>query len=131
MQVAQGQELLAGPLDTELPTVLTGDLNSDAYGGGTPGQTDTPTYQNFIAAGFLDAWPSNRGQGESMTCCQGETLQNAQSSLSERIDFVLTRGMMTVQNAVRVGADPGKRTPSGLWPFDHAGVWATLRLKRS
>lgn len=131
IQVAQGQELLAGPLNSTLPTILIGDNNSDALGAGTPGVTDTPTYKNFLAAGFVDAWPSDRGKQDSVTCCQPETLQNAQSSLTERIDIVLTRGTVTASDATRVGADPQVRTPSGLWPSDHAGLSATLRLKRS
>lgn len=131
IQIAQSDELLAGPLETSLPTVLLGDLNSDAYGGGTPGQTDTPTYQNMLDAGFADAWPGGRGQDASYTCCQNEDLMNEASHLSERIDFVLTRGKITAQSATRLGADPAVRTPSGLWPSDHAGVAALLQVRRS
>ena len=130
IQEAQGAELLAGPLQTDLPTVLLGDLNSGAYGGGTPGQTQTPTYQNMLDAGFVDAWPNGRAQGESYTCCQAEDLMNEDSLLSERIDFVLTRGSITAKDAERLGADSDVRTPSGLWTSDHAGVSAHLRVKR-
>jgi endonuclease/exonuclease/phosphatase family metal-dependent hydrolase len=131
IQVAQANELLAGPLNTEMATVLTGDLDSDAYGKGTPGQTDTPTYQNMLAAGFIDAWPSDRTQEASDTCCQAEDLLHAESLLSERIDFVLTSGAISSQNAARVGANPDDKTSSGLWPSDHAGVAAVLRLQHA
>jgi hypothetical protein len=30
----------------------------------------------------------------------------------------------------RVGDQPGDRTPSGLWPSDHAGVIATLKIRK-
>lgn len=131
IQVAQGNELLTGPLNTDLATVLTGDLNSDANGRGRPGKTDTPTYQNMLAAGFSDAWPGSRSQAESGTCCQNENLLITESRLSERIDFVMTRGAISAQEVARVGANPDDRTPSGLWPSDHAGVSAVLRFKRS
>lgn len=135
VQVAQGAELLAGPLDTTLPTVLLGDLNSAAGGiGAVPGQSDTPTYETLRAAGFADAAVTKakkRGKKAGFTCCQDADLANAASTLSERIDFVLTRGGITASSANRVGADPGDRTPSGLWPSDHAGVRAVLHLTNS
>lgn len=130
VQVAQGAELLAGPLNTDMATILTGDFNSDAYGVGTPGQTDTPTYQNMLAAGFSDSWPGNRGKAESITCCQAENLRNAESAFDQRIDFVLIRGAISAQDATRIGANQSDKTPSGLWPSDHAGITATLRLKQ-
>ena len=131
IQVAQGNELLAGPLDTSLPTVLLGDLNSAADGiGAVPGQSDTPTYATMLAAGFADA-AVTKGERPGFTCCQAADLANATSHLSERVDFVLTRGEIEVSSANRVGDDPNARTPSGLWPSDHAGVWAVLHLTRS
>ena len=50
VQVAQANELLAGPANTRLPLILLGDFNSPAEG------TGTPTYANLLAAGFADAW---------------------------------------------------------------------------
>jgi hypothetical protein len=60
-------------------------------------------------------------------------LDNAASLLDVRVDLVLVRGGLGIGSAVRVGEDPDDRTPSGLWPSDHAGVVAglTLPLKRS
>lgn len=131
IQVAQGNELLAGPLDTPLPVVLVGDLNSAAGGGGTPGQSDTPTYNTMIAAGFVDAWTATRGESSGFTWGHAEDLRNSVPTLTERIDFILTRGDMRASSANRVGDAPGDRTPSGLWPSDHAGVWAVLHQQQS
>lgn len=130
VQELQGNELLAGPLNTKLPTVLLGDLNSAAGGvGATPG-TATRTYCNLLAAGFTDAWAAHRGRGPGFTCCQAPNLLNPVSTLTQRIDYVLYRGRgITAVSTHRVGASPADRTPSGLWPSDHAGVRSVLRLR--
>jgi endonuclease/exonuclease/phosphatase family metal-dependent hydrolase len=119
VQVAQGAELLAGPTATTLPVVLTGDLNSRADGLGTP------TYANLLAGGFTDAW-SAVGKGPGLTCCFAPSLLGP-PALDKRIDLVLARGVTPVRAEV-VGDEPDDRTSSGLWPSDHAGVVAKLRL---
>src|SRR5436190_2633974 len=128
VQVAQAAELIAGPANTALPVVLLGDLNSAAGAGGVPGESDTPTYRNMLAAGFLDAWTLTRASDAGLTCCQREDLSNPVPSLTERIDVVLMKGALTAVTAQRVGATARDRTPSGLWPSDHAGLWAAVRI---
>jgi hypothetical protein len=124
-QVLQGQEILDGPADTSLPTVLLGDLNS-AASGGVPGQSDTPTYGNFIAAGFADAWDVKHDGADGFTCCQTADLDDP-TALFERIDFVLARDM-EVSTATRIGEEEEDRTASGFWPSDHCGVRAVLHV---
>ena len=132
IQVAQGNELLAGPLDTDLPVVLVGDLNSAAESiGPVPPGNDTPTYANLLAAGFVDAAAGKKGKKQDLTCCQDVDLANTTSNLTLRIDFVLTRGGFTASAVKVVGDKQGDKTPSGLWPSDHAGVTAVLHLKKS
>ncbi|MDX3696493.1 endonuclease/exonuclease/phosphatase family protein [Streptomyces europaeiscabiei] len=129
VQEAQADELLDGPLDTGLPTVLLGDLNSAAGGvGATPG-TATQTYSHLLAAGFTDAWTATRGRNPGFTCCQTPGLRNPTSSLSQRIDYVLLRGSVNALTANLVGHTQADRTPSGLWPSDHAGVRSVLQLR--
>lgn len=128
VQIAQGQEILAGPGSTSLPVVLLGDLNSAAGAGGVPGESDTPTYANMLAAGFADAWSVKHGDDPGFTCCHAEDLLNLEPTLTERIDFVLLRGDIAVSTVVRIGHEVDDRTPSGLWPTDHAGVMAVLRV---
>jgi endonuclease/exonuclease/phosphatase family metal-dependent hydrolase len=121
-QRAQAQELLAGPASTDLPLLLMGDLNSPADGTGV-------TYNDLLAAGFSDAW-SEVGAGVGLTCCQDAKLLNPLSALYTRIDVVLFRGPLSPLGAHIVGDDPAARTPSGLWPSDHAGVAAVMRLTK-
>ena len=120
-QVAQGQELAAGPARTSLPTILLGDLNSRADG------TGTPTYANLLAAGFRDAWPQAHPKDTGLTCCHGDDLREVGGPFYSRIDYVLLKNGFRATAAGILGEDSRDRV-SGLWPSDHAGVWARLRL---
>jgi endonuclease/exonuclease/phosphatase family metal-dependent hydrolase len=120
VQVAQANELLAGPASTSLPLVFVGDYNSPADG------TGSATYGNLIAAGLQDSWTQVHPGEPGYTSTQNADLMNPTSLLSERIDLVLHRGGLTAISAELVGEDPADRTPSGLWPSDHAGIVATL-----
>jgi endonuclease/exonuclease/phosphatase family metal-dependent hydrolase len=122
-QVAQEKELVApgGPTRTNLPTVLLGDLNSRADG------TGTPTHANLLAEGFQDAWPQVHPADIGLTCCHGEHLREVGGPFYSRIDYVLLRNGFRAVAAGIMGESPGDRI-SGLWPSDHAGVWARLRL---
>ena len=126
VQVAQAAELL-GILSAESgPTVLVGDLNS------SPDGTPTPAARSFLEAGFQDSW-APKGDGD--TCCQDPSLTSPVSTLEKRFDLVFLRGFQLFEPGVRgsvhaklVGALKSDRTPSGLWPSDHAGVVADLQL---
>jgi endonuclease/exonuclease/phosphatase family metal-dependent hydrolase len=122
VQMLQADELLAGPLRTNLPTVLLGDLNSPADGSGTT------TYQKMVGGGFRDAWSSTHPGDPGFTCCHNETLTNPTSQHDERIDFVLTDAPWGHFSADILGEEPADRTPGGLWPSDHSGVVATVAL---
>ena len=125
-QEAQAQEFLAGPARTRGTVIATGDFNSAA----DPGPTDdtTTTYADLTSGWFKDAWWANPGD-PGFTCCQNGTLSNPTSQLASRIDLVLTRGRVSTRSARVVGDTliPGA-TSLPLWPSDHAGVVATLRL---
>ena len=121
VQTAQGNELLAGPLNTPLQTVLVCDCNSAADG------SNTPTYANLIAGGMQDAWTAvNSSTGD--TCCQNELLTNSASQLDERIDLVLMRNGVKAKSATVRGATPFRTSPAPLWASDHAGVSAELKV---
>jgi endonuclease/exonuclease/phosphatase family metal-dependent hydrolase len=120
-QIAQGEELAQDRgLITTRPTILLGDLNSRADGGGTP------TYANLLAAGFRDAWTQARPNDVGLTCCHGEDLREGGGAFYSRIDYVLARKFRGVAAGI-VGEEARDRL-AGLWPSDHAGVWARLRL---
>lgn len=120
-QIAQGAELAAGPANTRLPTILLGDLNSRADGSGTP------TYASLRAAGFRDAWADAHPDDFGLTCCFGELLDEPGSPFYSRIDYVLHKNGFRAVAATVVGEEPRDRV-AGLWPSDHAGVSARLRL---
>lgn len=120
-QIAQGTELAAGPANTRLPTILLGDLNSRADG------TGTPTYASLRAAGFRDAWADAHPNDIGLTCCFGELLNEPPTPFYSRIDYVLHKNGFRAVAATVVGEETRDRI-SGLWPSDHAGVAARLRL---
>ena len=122
VQTAQGNELLAGPLNTTKQTVLVCDCNSAADG------STTPTYGNLRAGGFGDAWINANGSATGYSCCQNELLTNSTSLNHERIDLVLTRNGVKTKAAAVVGGSPFRSSPAPLWASDHAGVTAELKV---
>jgi endonuclease/exonuclease/phosphatase family metal-dependent hydrolase len=117
-------------------TVVMGDLNSDAAADpSAPSYTDT--YGNLVAAGFTDVWQQgpHPSRESGVTCCQEDGTEPRVPS--ERIDFVLFRSSTPWADngnhrgyfrAEVIGSDEADRTPSGVWPSDHAGIVASLRL---
>jgi endonuclease/exonuclease/phosphatase family metal-dependent hydrolase len=122
VQEAQARELVAGPLAGGRTTIALGDFNS-AAGGST-----TASYGILRAAGFDDAWSELTRRRPGFTCCQAELLDNPLSQLHERVDLVLLGEGAKAKEARLVGEDPADRI-AGLWPSDHAGVVATVRLR--
>ncbi|HEV8374232.1 MAG TPA: endonuclease/exonuclease/phosphatase family protein [Actinomycetota bacterium] len=120
----QAAELAAALAGSRHPVVLVGDLNS------TPDDL-AGAYGTFAGAGYADAWVAVQGAAGGFTSGQSELLDNFPSLLDHRIDDVLyqPRGVTAVAAEV-IGEQPEDRTPAGLWPSDHAGVVATLRLAR-
>lgn len=118
---AQLQELLDGRANTSMPVVMVGDMNFQPGGAGS-------VYGSVIAEGFKDAWVNATGGAPGPTCCQNANLQNTNSHLNARIDYVFVRGAIKIRKAELLGESPSDKTPGGLWPSDHAGVLA--RLKR-
>lgn len=115
-QTAQANELI-DQFAGSTPVVLVGDFNT--------GPGDHP--YSVLTEVFTDAW-ADLGTGDGLTCCQGEFLNTTQP-LYERIDLILFGGAVDVLSAEVVGDEPADRTSSGLWPSDHAGVVATLRIE--
>jgi endonuclease/exonuclease/phosphatase family metal-dependent hydrolase len=64
--------------------------------------------------------------GSRGASCPGK----AASKMTERIDFVLFRGEFKAKHTYLVGDKVRDKTPSGLWPSDHAGVVARIRMYR-
>ena len=120
-QVAQGTELGGALSVGTTPTILVGDLNSRADG------TGTPTHADLLGVGFKDAWSQVHPNDVGLTCCHGQDLRELGGPFYSRIDYVLLKNGFRAVAAGIVGQRPSDRI-NGLWPSDHAGVWARLRL---
>lgn len=125
VQLTQASELVAHLADCSLPVVLLGDFNSEP-------DDRTAAHRVLSDAGFEDVWQLVNPLDAGPTCCHAEDLRNPVSELGERIDLIFIRdgvdASIEAVNAELVGCDPQGRTSSGLWPSDHAGVAATLRI---
>lgn len=119
VQEAQGQEFLAGPAKAGGAVIAVGDFNSAADG------STTTTYADLTRSYFDDAWDDPTDPG--YTCCQNNTLTNFPSALRSAIDFVFTHAASRALSADVIGDTPFQMVPP-LWPADHAGVVATVRI---
>ncbi len=125
VQPQQMQELLAGPAVTSLPVVIAADVNT------TPTMSAPSAYTEAVSAGFADEWVRRNHGDPGYTAFQVlPTIDNATSNLSERIDYVLGLGPIAPHDLDLVGGTASARTPSGLWPADHAGLVASLKIKK-
>lgn len=116
IQIAQAGELIQR-FGTRQPVIAVGDFNT------APGAAP----YEFLMDTFTDAWTALGTGGPGLTCCFPDYL-GAGGELYSRIDLILYRGDVSVVSAHVVGNQPADRTPGGLWPSDHAGVVATLRV---
>lgn len=121
----QATELTAQFAPLSGNVVMVGDFNSAAPPGGGDSST---TYSWMVGNGYSDAWLAKPRYGTGFTCCQDGSLLNATSQLDERIDFVFTRNGPGALGMQLVGDQVADKTPSGLWPSDHAGVVADVRI---
>lgn len=112
---AEFKELLAGPAASKhRTTIIAGDYNSAPNRGGG--------YDAVIKAGYVDTGK------KASTCCQDETVDNPASKLTQWIDHIVARPRVKVLSSRLVGNLASDRI-GGLWPSDHAGVVAKLRLR--
>jgi len=122
-QAAQATELLYGPLNTYTPTILAGDLNSDAN---APSFANGPAFSILLNGGFIDTWSALHPGDAGLTWPYfAEDKDDTTATPYQRIDLILTRGDgVAPQSEHLIGTTPIE----GIWPSDHAGVVATLKL---
>jgi endonuclease/exonuclease/phosphatase family metal-dependent hydrolase len=117
LQSAQGGELLNIVNNSTLPTVLSGDFNSNAE----TGPEQTPTVGMILAAGFTDVWRQFNPPGTGFTwplyCEDGATCSPVPN---ERIDLIFTCNIRPLK-AVQTGL-------AAPWASDHSGVAAMLQI---
>jgi endonuclease/exonuclease/phosphatase family metal-dependent hydrolase len=127
LRAAQALELVT-MLGTS-PAVLLGDFND------LPGSI---MHQVIGGAGFTDTWAAVHPTETGFTCCHLANLANERPIFDQRIDYVFIRGIGGVKGGVRsisrIGWNRSAifRGPAHtIWPSDHAGLVAGLRLPSS
>jgi endonuclease/exonuclease/phosphatase family metal-dependent hydrolase len=126
----QAKELLAGPANTSLPVVVTGDMNSGP-------KTEPPpygpaAYNAFLEGGLSDAWTAAGLGPLPLTCCHlafedRVNDPNAEFQAGQEIDHVFIRGSLKAKSGKLVGNTVPNPAPNPfIWPSDHAGMVATL-----
>ncbi len=111
-----------GPLASKSrKSILMGDFNSaptaNANDRGT--NRDASAYYTAIEAGFRNPLPRRS------TCCFGEDLHTTGEKLDTWIDHIVVRPRIRALASGIVGT----KQIGGIYPSDHAGIWATLRLR--
>lgn len=139
IQDAQAEELIGHLASEEFPIILVGDFNSGPSMEQPIPRIGSP-YDQLVEAGYIDAWAERKGprahSGDpGFTCCQDKDLLNIVSELDKRIDLIWIRpdGLPLGVNEALArttveGDDSKEKTPSGLWPSDHAGVTAKMNV---
>jgi endonuclease/exonuclease/phosphatase family metal-dependent hydrolase len=121
----QARQLLGsgGPLASRRrQSILVGDLNSDPRTGqaddrGTDREPNA--YRTVVAGGFRNPLPRRA------TCCFAEDLRSTSQRLDSWIDHILVRPRARLLRSSRTGA----AQVGGMYPSDHAGIVARLRLR--
>jgi hypothetical protein len=130
----QAEELMDFLSIAALPVIVVGDLNTEA--------PDGAAYQDFMAHGYIDAWTRNLVQPEipGFTFGHAPDLRNTELNLTKRLDLILVKSRVGTRGnhnigpvfAYVVGDELSDRIlfPDGtyVWPSDHAGVLALLRI---
>lgn len=119
---AQAAELLATHAGAGKPVVLVADWNDAPGEGGAPDM--------LVAAGFTEVWGAVNPGDPGPTSGQAADLRNPVSELDRRIDMIFVDAGWTPLSAEIVGEEAADKTAGGLWPSDHAGMVATIRLEK-
>lgn len=131
IQIQQTAELIAWANMQAAPVLVVGDFNS-AANPGAPAQRKTDTYGMLLNAGFTDVWDRGRKPESGLTCCHNELLSNASAAFDQRLDLILlNQGLDRMVGAAQervTGADAEVHAAYGLWPSNHAGVFAVLHV---
>jgi endonuclease/exonuclease/phosphatase family metal-dependent hydrolase len=126
IRAQQAAELVApnGPLTSDLPTILVGDLNSDTKTAVQPG--DGQAYETLVKAGMRE-----RSTYEPLGCCLNTSLLpvadgGAASQFDHKVDHIMTRDPKTVK--LVNSSVTGRKPQNGFWDSDHAGLFSELKL---
>ena len=140
LQPAQATELWLAILHNDVfdPTrrlLVAGDFNSSPDDVSPIG---VPTAYRQLANGVLinsaplpfglaDTWNLRPGKPDGFTCCELADLSNSPSMHDERVDIVFAFPVPAGDVKANVlDAEVDDKTPSGLWPSDHASLSVEL-----
>lgn len=137
VRLPQAMELALVFSSETLPVILVGDFNTTDPTLVNPFQD--ATYQFLTqTAGYEDSWIHNLwgNQGDGNTSPFQSDLRDPFANLYQRIDLIFVgnygspAGIHPIGpvRAEVIGDEQRDRTPSGLWPSDHAGVFAQLHI---
>jgi endonuclease/exonuclease/phosphatase family metal-dependent hydrolase len=126
IRAQQAAELASptGPLTSDYPTILVGDLNSDTKTAVQPG--DGQAYETLVKAGMRE-----RSTYEPLGCCLASSLLavgsgGAVSQFDHKVDHIMTRDPKSVK--LVNSSVTGRQPQNGFWDSDHAGLFSTLKL---
>lgn len=117
IQNYQAAELLAGPLQSNLPVILVGDLNSDAF---SQSWDNGPAIMDLLAAGYQDVWFTMHPLDPGLTWRLFAEDPPGAATPSQRIDLILTAGAGIKNKAI---TETGLAPFNEAWSSDHAGVF--------
>jgi endonuclease/exonuclease/phosphatase family metal-dependent hydrolase len=132
VRLFQAQELCAVFAGETLPTIMVGDFNT--LDPTQPHPLSDSTYKFMTkTCGYTDTWLYNLkgNEGEGYTSPFSAALRDPFPNLYQRIDLIFAKNFADPIGPVKaevIGDRFKDRTPSGLWPSDHAGVVAKLHL---
>ena len=132
VQFFQAFELGTIATSLDAPVIVMGDMNSSPA---SPDPDPRPAYHVLGQFPLLDLWTVRHDLSDEfgLTFGQNELVNNESSIMFERIDYVLGNFGDLEVDKIKVdvvGDEPGDKTPSGLWPSDHAGVAAKISFEK-
>ncbi len=86
----------------------------------------TDLFGNQLSFPYTDIWTLRPGKPAGFTCCEAADLSNAESMHDERIDVIFSLIPPVRVKANVLNNNQEDKTPSGLWPSDHATVVGRL-----
>jgi endonuclease/exonuclease/phosphatase family metal-dependent hydrolase len=108
----------------DVATIVAGDFNA---------LSESEPVLAFTRNGFIDIWAAAGKAGGYTNDSEDIDLESPAASHNRRIDYLFCRplrGQQVILSEVRLFLDGAHREPDGcyLWPSDHIGVMARLRL---
>jgi endonuclease/exonuclease/phosphatase family metal-dependent hydrolase len=108
-----------GHAQSNRPTVLVGDLNSDDN---TVAPNDQKAYNALLGFGWKP-----RSTEDPMSCCVNDLFAAPASQFDHHIDHVMTHSPQQVK--LLSSSVTGRELVEGIYPSDHAGVFSRLKIK--